>query len=299
MVSIIIINYKQKTLTTQCVKSIFGKITSYPFEVIIVNNSKEDDLSNLKDEFNVRVFENENKGFSQASNLGVKYANGSYLFFLNSDTIIQNDFLGDTIKSFQDKNFGAVGFKLYNEDNTFQISFGYNISIRNEIKNKKLESLNWERDSEELSKIETTFSEIKQVDWVSGAAMLVKKEVFEKVCGFDERFFLYMEDSDICKRLSERGYEIFCYPFSKIVHLKGERVKKDFEEQSCYHAKESQLLYYKIHKGVFENVVLRLYLISKFFILSIFTFKKVNFRILILIAKNFLRLNTATKECKK
>ena len=298
MVSFIVINFKQKDLTTQCVKSIFNKITSYPFEVIIVNNSKEDDLSNLKGEFNIRIIENENKGFSHANNLGAKYANGDYLFFLNSDTIIQNDFLGKAIESFQDKNFGAVGFKLYNENNTFQISFGYDVSIKNEIKNKKLESLTWEKDSEKLLEIENNFSEIKPVDWVSGAAMMIKKEVFIKVCGFDERYFLYMEDSDLCKRISERGYEIFFYPFSKIVHLKGERVKEDFEEHSYYHAKESQLLYYKIHKGFFENILLRLYLISKFFILSIFTFKKVNFRILILIAKNFLRLNTATKECK-
>lgn len=298
MVSIIIINYKQKTLTTQCVKSIFGKITSYQFEVIIVNNSNEDDLSNLKDEFNVRIIENENKGFSQANNLGAKNANGDYLLFLNSDTIIQNDFLNSAIVSFQDKNFGAVGFKLYNEDNTFQISFGYDVSIKNEIKNKKLESLTRENNSERLLEIENNFSEIKQVDWVSGAAMLLKKEVFDKVCGFDERYFLYMEDSDLCKRLAANGFEIFFYPFSKIVHLKGERVKEDFEEHSYYYAKESQILYYKIHKGIFENILLRLYLISKFFILSIFTFKKVNLKIFILIARNFLRLNTATKECK-
>ncbi|MFC2093746.1 glycosyltransferase family 2 protein [Bacteroidota bacterium] len=298
MVSFIIINYKQKDLTTQCVKSIFDKITSYQFEVIIVNNSKENDLSNLRNDFNVKIIENENKGFSQANNLGAKYANSDYLFFLNSDTIIQNDFLGDTIKSFQDKNFGAVGFKLYNMDNTFQISFGYDVSIKNEIKNKKLVRLTWEKDSEKLLEIENNFSEIKQVDWVSGAAMMIKKEVFDKVCGFDERYFLYMEDSDLCKRIREQGYKIFFYPFSKIVHLKGERVKEDFKEHSYYHAKESQLLYYKIHKGVFENVILRLYLISKFFILSIFTFKKVNFRILILVVKNLFQFSAAPKECK-
>lgn len=295
MVSIIIVNYKQKDLLLKCVESIHGKIKSYPFEVIIVNNSQEDDLSNIANEFIVRILKNENRGYSQANNLGSKHAKGKYLFFLNPDTIMQNDFLGDAIKVLHDQEIGAMGFRLFNADSTFQVSFGYEISILNEIKNKKLENLTWGKNCDELTRIEKIFSEIKNIDWVSGAAILIKKDIFDLVGGFDERYFLYMEDLDICKRISNKGFKIFFYPFSKIIHLKGENTKNDFKESSYYHSKESQLLYYTLHKSFFENLLIRVYLLLKFFFLSIVTLNKINFRIFILVLRSVPFLFGAAK----
>jgi hypothetical protein len=286
MVSIIIINYKQKDFLSACVESIYKNIKSSKFEVIIVNNSPEDDLSCLENKFPVKLISNKNKGFSNGNNVGAENSSGEFLFFLNADTVIEDDFLTPAIKSLENKNFGALGFKLVNSDATFQISFGYKISFFNELKNKNLEKLTWNKDKTRLSKIEKDYSELKNVDWVSGAALLIKKDVFNLVGGFDERFFMYMEDADICKRISDKGFEIFYYPFTKIVHLKGKNVNQDFRKNSYFYAKESQLIYYKMHRGIIENFALRIYLFLKFLIPTLVTFDKMNTRFLLLVFKN-------------
>ncbi len=296
MVSIIIINYKQKDFLLKCVESIFDKIKSCPFEVVIVNNSSEEDLSNIVNKFEVRLLMNENKGFSQANNLGAEHANGEYLFFLNPDTIIQNDFLGNTIEYFREKKFGVVGFRLLNNDNTFQVSFGHHISIINEIKNKKLESINRIKDHVELSKIEKNYSEIRTVNWVSGAAILIMKETFNLIGGFDKRYFLYMEDADICRRISDRGLKVFYYPFAKIIHFKGENVKQDFRKSTYYYAKESQLLYYQIHNGLIQNISIKIYLFVKFLFLSLITFNDTSIKILMMVFKSMINLRYKAKK---
>jgi len=295
MVSIVIVNYKQKDFLLQCVSSVFKQINSYPFEIIIVNNSTEDNLSHITNQFGIRILENENRGYSYANNLGAKFAKGEYLLFLNPDTIIKNDFLGRLISTFNSTVFGAAGLKLLNADETFQISFGYNISIIGEIKNKTAEGLTWTKDFNRLTKIENQYAEIKRVDWVSGAAMLIRREIFDLVKGFDERYFLYYEDSDICKRISDLGYPVFFYPFSRIIHLKGEKTNKNFMLNSYYHSKKSQLIYYKRHRSFPENILLRLYLSLKFLALYTMSFNK-NYLRISLLAVHYLIPFTAKKN---
>ena len=106
MVSIIIINYKQKTLLRDCIKSIFDVIKSYPYEIIIINNSPEENLDSLKLEYpSVKLINSENKGFASANNIGAKNSSGEYLFFLNADTIIKTDFLLNFINSLRINDF--------------------------------------------------------------------------------------------------------------------------------------------------------------------------------------------------
>lgn len=282
MVSVIIINYKQGELLRKCVKTIFEKISSYPFEIIIVNNSPEEDLSSIRTNSEVEILVNENKGFSQASNLGVKHSNGEYLFFLNADTIIRNDFLKDSIEKLKDESVGAIGLKLCNDDGSFQLSFWKENTFLNEIRNKRDERLFQHRNRNEIQKIESRYTNVSEVEWVSGAAMLIRKEVFNKIGGFDEDYFLFYEDADICKGLKNAGYKIMFYPFSEIVHLKGENVNERFSDETYFYAKQSQLIYYRKHNNLLNRFFLRIYLISKFSLLSTLTFKKINFEILLL-----------------
>lgn len=284
MVSIIIINYNQKDLLAQCVKSIFENIISYPFEVIVVNNSKEDDLSQIGNEFNIRIIENENNGYSQANNLGARKSNDKYLFFLNADTIIKNDFLKNSIELFKDKNIGAIGLKLLNEDRSFQLSFWKENTFFNEIQNKKDEKAFRRKNWKEIQKFKSRYENISEVDWVTGAAMLMPRNIFNEIEGFDEDYFLFYEDADICKRLKSIGYKIIYYPNSEIVHLKGENVNEQFHNQTYFYSKQSQLIYYKKHNNMINRFLLRVYLIIKFFLLSILTLKRINFRIFLLVA---------------
>ncbi len=281
VLSIIIINFRQKEFTLNCVKSVFENIRTSDFEVIIINNSPEDDLSGLEKEFQgIRIIPNSNKGFSQANNLGAKHAGGKYLFFLNADTVLRSDFTADFLKEFGNREFGAAGLKLFNTDGTFQLSSGKEINFLNEIKNKKEELKFRERDIRFIEEKEKEMSRITEADWVTGAAIIIKKEEFIKYGGFDETYFLYYEDSDLCKRLKDAGFKNYFYPFSDIVHIKGENAGADFVSVNYYNSKRSQLIYYKKHNNIFENILLRSYLFFKFSVKYILTFNKINLSII-------------------
>lgn len=280
MISVIIINFNQKKYLELCLKSVYVNFKSYPFEVIIINNSPEEDLTDLEFEYKLKLIHNENRGFSQANNLGAALSSGEYLFFLNADTIIRSDFLKRFIENFSGKDFGAAGMKLYNKDDTFQLSFWKENTFLNEIKNKKEEKLFRERNLKFISGKEKFFSEIKPVDWVTGAAMIIRKDKFQKIKGFDESYFLFYEDADICKKLNNAGYNNYFFPFSNIIHFKGENVNNEFRNSSYFYSKESQLLYYKKNNSFLDNIFLRIYLTVKFSILYLMTFRKINLRIL-------------------
>jgi GT2 family glycosyltransferase len=283
MISVIIINYKQKNYTEDCVKSVYDKLKSRPVEVIIVNNSPEESLEHLKTGYpGIKIIQNENRGYSQANNAGAESASGEYLFFLNADTVIKEDFFKRFIEEFKQKNFGAAGLKLKNPDGSFQLSFWNENNFFNEIKNKSEENKFRIKDNRYIADKEKEYSRVKEVDWVTGAAMVMRKDVFEKVNGFDDDFFLFYEDADICKRLNDIGLKNYFYPDCDIIHYKGENVNSEFQSGTYYYSKESQLLYYEKHNNLFNNLALRSYLFVKFFIKYIFSFKKINLRIFLL-----------------
>jgi len=281
MVSIVIVNYKQKNYTVDCAKSIYQVIHSVPFEIIVVNNSPEDDFSPLEKHFaNFSSIKNENKGYSQANNLGVKHSKYDHILFLNADTVFVTDPFADLFRFMEKRNYGAIGLKLFNKDNTFQLSFGVYNDFQGESENKSKEKFFREKNLEKILEVENSHSEISTVEWVTGAAMLLRKKVFNEVNGFNERFFLYYEDAELCKRFKDKGYQNYFYPFSKIIHFKGENVNNNFNDSTYYYSKESQILFYKLHNSFLNNFFLRVYLFVKFFFLSIFTFKRINWKIL-------------------
>jgi GT2 family glycosyltransferase len=278
MVSIIIINYRQKELVLACVDSIRKMIRS-PYEIIIVNNSPEEMIGAGE---GINVIPNENRGFSQANNLAATQAKGEYLLFLNADTEIRNDFLNGAVTALKENNSGAMGMKMYSTDGTFQLSFWEENTFSNEKINKRNEERFRSRDTEFINQVEENHSEVTEVAWVSGAAMLMKKDVFEKVGGFDEDFFLFYEDADLCKRVKEAGYGIYFYPKSDILHLKGENVNEEFSGKTYFYAKQSQLLYYKKHNPLFQRILLRVYLLAKFGFKYLTSFKSIYLKIVLL-----------------
>ena len=280
MISIIIVNFNQKRFLRPCLGSIYENFRSYPFEVIVVNNSPAEDLNDLQSEFGFKLIQNENIGYSQANNLGTSHSSGEYLFFLNADTLIRSDFLNDFAERFSGKVFGAAGLKLHNEDGTFQLSFWKENTFFNEIKNKKDEKHFRERDKDYTADKEREYREIKEVDWVTGAAMIIRKDIFKKIKGFDEKYFLFYEDADICKTLLDSGHKNYFYPFSSIMHYKGENVNSEFSDSTYYFSKESQLIYYKKNNGLLDNLLIRIYLFMKFSLLYLTSFRKIHLRIL-------------------
>lgn len=257
--SVIIINYRQKEFVVNCVNSL-RKNLNCNYEIIIVNNSPEDDFSVE----GIKIILNSNKGYSQANNIAAKEASGKYILFLNADTVLEKDFANDFLREFEGREFGAAGLGLKYPDGKYQLSYWNENTFRNEAVNKKLEKAFKENYSEITSKY-GKIKEIKEVHWVSGAAMIIRKEVFENAGGFDEEYFLFYEDADLCKRIKAKGYKIFYYPFDGLIHFKGENVNQSFTTDTYYYSKKSQLIYYRKHNNLFDKIRLRVYLASKFF----------------------------------
>lgn len=270
--SVIIINYKQKEFTIACIKSV-QETLKCSYEIIVVNNSPEDDLSNVS---GIAVINNQNKGFSQANNLAVKSARGEFLLFLNADTVLSKDFSEEFLATFGSKNFGAVGLGMRYPNGKYQMSYWFENNFINEIKNKKLESIF----SGENTDVSEEINIIKEVDWVSGAALIIRKDIFESVKGFDEDYFLFYEDADLCKRIKLKGYKIFYLPFDGLMHYKGENVNKSFLTDTYYHSKKSQLVYYKKHNNLLNRILLRLYLSVKFLFRSLIEKNDINTKII-------------------
>ncbi|MGB9696168.1 MAG: glycosyltransferase family 2 protein [Ignavibacteria bacterium] len=267
-VSIIIVNYQQWDFLIPCITSIYNTICSIPFEVIVVDNSPIDlPFEQIKLDYpDIHLIKNSNRGFSHANNIGVTKAKGEYLLFINPDTLVKSDFLGSLIKAFAGEKFGAVGCKLYFPDGVFQLSFWKEVNFCNEIRNKRDEKKFEMRDLKFIHKVETEYSKIREVDWVSGACMLIRKNVFNSIQGFNERYFLYYEDADICKRLRRLNLPIYFYPYSEIIHYKGKNVNDKFYSELYFFMKKSQLIYYKLHNDLLNRLLIRFYIFLKFFL---------------------------------
>jgi GT2 family glycosyltransferase len=261
-VSIIIVNYNGFPFTRQCLESLFRFHNPDTIEVIVVDNNSSDgsqtELPKLFPSINFIAF-TENRGFGAANNAGAKSANGEFLFFLNNDTLFFEETIGKLKELlFFKKNYGIVGPKLLYEDNTFQISFGNYPTISKEIGAKKI-AKNYSLESKE----EVISDQPIEKDWVTGAALMIKRDLFEMVRGFDERYFMYFEDIDLCRRINKNDYKSIYVPSISLIHYGGKSYgKKDDYIISEY--RRSQLRYYDKHNSFYQRTMLRLYMVFKY-----------------------------------
>ena len=211
----------------------------------------------LKNSLNVMFrFQTENKGFGQGNNTGAKYAKGKYLFFLNPDTIVFKNSI-DGLVSFLEKNkkAGVVAPFLLHEDKKpfvqqgvktltplralFSISLVNKLFPNNPIAKKYF--IQWD-------KITT-----KEVDVVPGTAFMISRKLYESLNGFDEHFFLYFEEFDLCKRIKEKGFKLYIEPKAKIIHLWERSTKKRNDINRIFN--ESRFYYFRKHYGLIPAVI--------------------------------------------
>jgi len=268
MISIILINYNRKQLALNCIYSIHNKSTSSNYEIIVVdNNSTDGSVEAIKARYpKVKVIaQKHNLGFGKANNIGANASTGEYLFFVNNDTIFTEDII-EPFSLFLKENpsCGAVGPLLVNADGTYQHSYGYFPSIINEWRVQK--------ETKAIKSIPTNFNP-QEVDWVSFAAVMIPRNVFGQISGFDERYFMYFEDADVCLRLKEIGYSTIYYPAHSLVHLGGASWSPKNIDAIRYEYRRSQLLYYSKHISLWQTFLLRFYLLLKHILLLIGTNK--------------------------
>ncbi len=270
--SIIIVHYKNETDLFECLDSLYKQNTKIIFEVIVVDNSEDNNvqaLLNAKKYQNLKyILASKNLGYGAGMNLGAKYANGKYLFVLNPDVVFKSDIISSLInKISKNDQIGIVAPLLYSTNNKIMEQGTRELTpLRALIKYSFLDKLfpnnpisknywvnNWKIDK------------LKQVDNVPGTALIIKKEVFDNVGGFDERFFLYFEEFDLCKRVREQGYKIFIDPTSRLIHKWGTSTRLLKNKDSIF--KTSRFYYFKKHFGLVKALLVESFLsINKHFI---------------------------------
>ncbi|MBT2290573.1 glycosyltransferase family 2 protein [Paenibacillus albidus] len=227
-ISIVIVNYNTKEMTSRCVDSfLHNRVDDKDIEIIVVDNASTDGSSVYFQEKysyreNIKIILNEkNFGFGLANNIGVGVARGHYIAFANSDTYVDGFDFGNLIKCFEEHgNLGALSCKILYPNGSIQ-TLGFDFpSLLNDF---KLNVLFWNYKFVKKIRYRNYHNKglIKR-DWVSGCFFMCKKELFQKVNGFDSEIFMYAEDLDICARFYSLGLENFVYDKEEIYHLHGQ-----------------------------------------------------------------------------
>lgn len=220
MISIIIVNFNTGKFIFRCIDSIskFLLEDNQDKEIIVVdNNSSDGSCEKLKIRKDIRLVENnENLGFARAVNRGLQIAKGDFIFILNPDTVLTKDSVGHLFEfARQNKEVGIVAPKLLNPDGSVQPSCYHDPTLL-----AALREYFWGiRDS--FQKYAPKGSVPVRVDAVVGAAMLIPRKVINRVGTFDERYFMYFEDLDYCRRVRKEGFNVYYLPKSKIYHEHG------------------------------------------------------------------------------
>ncbi|WP_420572416.1 glycosyltransferase family 2 protein [Kordia sp.] len=241
--SVIILNYNVRYFLEACIRSVQSAITALDAEIIVVdNNSPDDSCDMMRNTFpEIQFIANkENVGFAKANNQGVKVAKGEYICILNPDTIVANDTFTQLLQFTADtENVGSIGCKLIDGSGMFLPESKRNIptpmvSVKKILGNKN---------SGYYSNLKE--DEIGKIDILVGAFMLMKKEIYQKVGGFDEDYFMYGEDIDLSYKIKKAGFQNYYYGKTTVIHYKGESTLKDKTYAKRFYG--AMQLFYKKH----------------------------------------------------
>jgi N-acetylglucosaminyl-diphospho-decaprenol L-rhamnosyltransferase len=261
--SIILVNYNGATVLTSCLDSIAKFADNLELELIVIDNFSTDNSAMIvKDIFPTAtlICSPVNLGFGKANNLAVNHSQGEHLLFLNTDTIlIENtpQILSNYLT--QNKAVGAVSARITFEDGSYQLSCGTRPNLAIEFIDKIRYGLDKRWHSTFSIIYDRQYSLVREMGWLTGACLMIRRDVFEQLGGFDESFFMYFEDKDICKRVHEAGWKVVYYPKTSLIHLLGGSSEGAKKSVNTYY-RDSQLHYYQKHLGKFQTAILKFYL---------------------------------------
>jgi GT2 family glycosyltransferase len=220
--SVIIVNFNTENLTSDCINSVVKSNPGINYEIIIIDNGSEE-KSKIKEQISklqskkqrARLIENKgNLGFAKAVNQGIKAAKGKFILLLNSDTLINRGSINRLVAFAQrTPGAGVVGARLLNPDGSVQPSCYHFPSVKNAI------IAYWCDGKNLLDKYAP--ETISLVDAVIGGAFLITPKALSAVGLFDERYFMYFEDLDYCRRVWEKGLTVYYFPEAEVIHYHG------------------------------------------------------------------------------
>ena len=244
LLSVIIVSYKNLELLSSCIESIYRfNDIGEKLEIIVIDNSPEDNIYTvIQHKFKeVTIKRNENNGFGQANNVGMKLSKGEYLLFLNPDTVLIEPVFKFALEQFSSNNkLGLFGVKLVDDNLKENLSF-YFIDRTDLVSNI-------------IIKI---FNRIDYFDkssmFISGANMFTRKQAFMDAGLFDDQIFMYYEESDLIKRIKKTGWSIDYFKSKRIIHLEGGTT---FESINSEERRLNSLKYYcKKYNMNFQNEI--------------------------------------------
>ncbi len=252
--SVIILNYNVEYFLELCLRSVVAATINLKAEIIVVdNNSKDGSCEMVKRLFPdvILISNKKNLGFSKGNNIGVSKAKGEYLCILNPDTVVAEDtFIKLLDFSENKKQLGIVGCQLINGKGLFLPESKRNIPTV-KVSLKKMIGLSKSYYANNLSQ-----SGIGKVSILVGAFMLINKQVYNAVGGFDEDYFMYGEDIDLSYKILKAGYSNYYYGATTVIHYKGESTLKDKKYAERFFG-AMQIFYKKHfkHNLIFDAVV--------------------------------------------
>lgn len=228
--SIITISYNTRDILKACLDSIIRFTHGISYEIIVVSTGSNDGSLEMLQSYSQKHSEvklidaKENLGFGRGNNLGAASARGEYLLFLNSDTLIFDNAVYESLEIMK-KHLGAGAYscRLLNKDRSFQPSGGHFPDFWN--------VLAWQMGIDDLPVVgamipsfhpkQSQYDKDQKMDWVTGAFMMMPKKVFDEVGGFDKNIFMYTEEMELCFRLAKRSYSTIYTNSPAIIHLGG------------------------------------------------------------------------------
>jgi GT2 family glycosyltransferase len=246
-VSIVIPVFNKAEFTFQCLRSLIDEIDFNEHEVIVVNNASTDETNQLLDLFSkfIVVIDNqENHGFVDACNQGAAQASGRFLLFLNNDTVVLPRWLDELLETVAaDERIGVAGSLflypngaiqeagsiVWNDGHAFHYGWGH-------------------------SPDDPRFVFARDVDYCSGASLLIRKDLFDRIGGFDRRYApAYYEDADLCFAARAAGYRVVFQPASKIIHYEGATAGQDQSKGFKNYQQTNQPKFYEKWKSVLQT----------------------------------------------
>jgi len=258
VLSIVIVSWNVREDLRECLQSLLkdegSRLESGEIEIIVVDNASTDGTAEMVNlEFpQVKLLVNsQNLGYTKANNIGINHSRGKYILLLNPDTVVHQGALQALIDCAESHpEVGIIGAKLLNPDGSVQRSarsfpdIGAGL-FRNTFLGRLFPNNPFVR---RYLLADFGYDEVREVDWVSGAAMLVRRDLIERIGGLDERFWAYCEDVDLCWRAWQAGYKVLFCPNAFITHKVGRSSDQRLVPSLIQHHKSMWLFYLKNYR---------------------------------------------------
>jgi len=261
ILSIVIVSYNTRELLARCVQSVIAA-TDVSHEIIVADNASSDGSpGHIRALFpSVRVMElGSNRGFGAANNAAAKISSGEWLMFLNSDTEIRPHALDRMVDFFQQHpQVGIAAPNVVYPDGRFQLAAGALPGLMQEFRDRRIHQRLNAGDEALRMRLREQYRRPRQVGWVTGGCLMIRRNLFTRLNGFDEEMFMYFEDKDLCKRALDLHWQVMTVPDAEIIHvLGGSSAGAGGRLRAVY--RQSQRRYYQKHLGWLSNKGLLFY----------------------------------------